>query len=102
MLVVEWHSWWKDIPALEAREALALHHVLSLSDAGWKFDNRATEYQKWSTLAADADPWRVSEQSAAATASNDISGEIRGLFQWMSQRWWGDSGQTMGFGESAA
>lgn len=96
MLLVEWHSWWGSLPALEAREYIATYRVALLADAGWKMENRETILDEWRQLAKGALVLRFPE--AVARRAGDIRGEIVALFGWMRNRFTG--GDAAGFGES--
>ena len=97
MLLKEWWAWWAALPALRAQEMLDQRRVLVVSDAGWQMD-RDQEIQQWRTAAEGASGW-VPLEALPAESRRDAGREVRGLFLWLRQRFWGDAWRTQGFEE---
>lgn len=96
MLLKEWWAWWAALRGLHAQEMLDQRHLLVIADAGWKVDDREELVERWRKDAEGASGWLVHE---VAPDTRDARPEIRGLFLWLRQKFWGDARQTTGFEE---
>jgi hypothetical protein len=117
MLLVEWLGWWDAIPGLEAQEALNLHHVLFVSDSGWKLDDRPQMIEDWQRRAQGArahvpvpepraqspsrQPIDPADQRTVVNQT-DARPEVESFMRWLHTRFGGDPRWRGGFSASYA
>jgi hypothetical protein len=101
MMLSEWQSWWRDIPAFRALEKLDLHTVMVLADGNWKIDDRDIYLSGWRELAAHADAVTVVTDRPALDPADPagIRKRVRAVFDWLRMRYVGAGARGDGIGE---